>query len=461
VSSYGIHWFRRDLRIEGNPALLWNHERHEGRVLGVFFFDSVFLSRKDFSHNRFAFFIDTLEALRQDLRKAGGDLLVVDSVPEKGFPDLLKGVSKSKLGGPDTVSFNRDYEPFARERDQKLEAILTGLGVAVHAERDHLLIEPDELSKPDGGFYQIYTPFSKRWFALLAQKDVQARIAASVKPAPRFKLTWTHPPLEDSLDDFKARNKKRVSIPIPKAGTEAAWKALDAFRPKLGVYETQRDLPAVAGTSHFSLFFKNGSLSPAQVISALKLNRSNSRFMKELVWREFYYHILWHCPNVEYESFNPKYRAIDWPNQTELFDAWKAGKTGYPIVDAAMRQLAETGWMHNRARMIVASFLTKDLLIDWRWGERYFMEALLDGDLAANNGGWQWAASTGCDPQPYFRVFNPTLQSQKFDPEGVYIKRWVPERAKLKGKALHEPIDPIVGHAYQKVRALSLYKGAK
>ena len=261
-----------------------------------------------------------------------------------------------------------------------------------------------------------------------------------------------------------------MKIEIPAAGSAAVWRAVQEFRKKVEDYPRGRDVPAEPGTSHFSIFFKNGSLTPAQAIAGLGLseagvNDPGGAFVRQIVWREFYYHILFHLPRVEKEAYNEKYKELAWENRKDWFQAWQEGLTGYPIVDAGMRQLRTTGWMHNRVRMIVASFLTKDLLIDWLWGERYFMEQLLDGDLAPNNGGWQWAASTGCDPQPYFRVFNPWLQAEKFDPDGTYIRRYVPELASLKGKDLHKPEKvaqvyrkPIVDHAAQKKKAIALFK---
>jgi deoxyribodipyrimidine photo-lyase len=267
---------------------------------------------------------------------------------------------------------------------------------------------------------------------------------------------------------------KKVTVPIPPVGGLAALEKLRSFQPKITQYGKQRDIPSVAGTSLLSPFFKNGSLTGAQVIAELDLDRpgklsdGEEKYLKEIVWREFYYHILWHFPKVETTAFLEKFKDLKWENNEKYFEAWKEGKTGYPIVDAGMRQLKKTGWMHNRVRMIVASFLTKDLLIDWKWGEKYFMETLLDGDLAPNNGGWQWAASTGCDPQPYFRIFNPYLQSKKFDPEGKYIKEYIPELKNLSSKEIHEPALnrpkeyplSIVNHAEQREKALKLY-GAK
>ena len=252
------------------------------------------------------------------------------------------------------------------------------------------------------------------------------------------------------------------------AGPAAAHKALDDFKNKLELYPIDRDIPGTNGTSHMSIFLKNGSITTGQIIDKLKLNKATyngndgkTKFLKELVWREFYYHILFHRPQVETEPFLENYKKLKFPNSEKFFEAWCSGQTGYPIVDAGMRQLNQTGWMHNRVRMIVASFLTKDLLVDYRLGENYFMKTLLDGDLAPNNGGWQWAASTGCDPQPYFRIFNPTLQSQKFDPTGAYIRKFVPELSRLSEKQIHFPQKPIVDHSIQRDKALKMYKAAR
>ncbi|HEX2658696.1 MAG TPA: deoxyribodipyrimidine photo-lyase [Polyangia bacterium] len=494
-TSYGVHWFRRDLRVAGNPALRWSWREHKGRVLGLFCFDETFLARSDFSVDRFAFFLDTLAALRNELRAAGGDLLVLNQGPAAAYEHLFGTLSSRGLALPATVSFNRDYEPFARARDQAMTTLLRErYGVAVHTERDHLIIEPDELRKPDAAedattFYQVYTPFARRWFTLLATPQMQARIdqqreglawldglARGRAARPLFALTWDglaggQPLLPDHLEDFRTTNARRVQVPIPKAGSQAALARLRDFASHLNDFKTRRDFPAEDGTSRLSLFFKNGSLTPAQAIAALQLADAGfgeasgrSAFLRELVWREFYYHVLWHRPDVETRAFLPRFRALAWQNREDWFARWKAGETGYPIVDAGMRQLNQTGWMHNRVRMIVASFLTKDLLIDWRWGERWFMERLLDGDLAPNNGGWQWAASTGCDPQPYFRIFNPVLQGQRFDPDGAYVRAFVPSLRDRRGpaKALHQPTDDaIVDHAKQKASALAMYQATE
>ncbi len=489
--SFGIHWFRRDLRVTGNPALAWSWKRHQGRVLGVFFFDRKFLSRPDFSHSRFGLFLKSLVALREELRSLGGDLLVLDEGPDAGWSALRQNFSARGISMPRTVSFNRDYEPFARERDSRLTQLWESQGIEVHTERDHLLLEPHEVTKDDG-FYQVYSPYARRWFEALARPEVisriedqrraiqqaDARIAASDKQE-LFQLRWSdlwrgESPLADQLDSFVRENAPRVSVPLPEAGSRAALNRLRKFAPAADRYGDQRDIPSIEGTSGLSIYLKNGSITSAQVIAELGLQNEplkseggRTKYLKELVWREFYYSILWHCPRVESEAFLQKYKNLKWENREDHFEAWKEGRTGFPIVDAGMRQLKQTGWMHNRVRMIVASFLTKDLLIDWKWGERYFMETLLDGDLAPNNGGWQWAASTGVDPQPYFRIFNPALQSERFDPEGKYIRHYVPELRDLPLKYLHQPEKqgrvkgypmPIVEHAAQKPKALALYK---
>ncbi len=485
---YGVHWFRRDLRVAGNVALEKQFKKHDGKVLGLFCFDKKFLSRPDFSVNRFQFFLNTLVELKKELRAIGGDLLVMDVGPDEAFGKILSDLDKDSIARPSSVSWSRDYEPFAVERDLRLETYFISEGIECFHERDHLLIEPWELSKDDGSGYQVYTPFSKKWLEIFSTDEVQTRIKrqeksfqylrriSEGKQEKVFALTWKklfngkdiYP---DYLKQYSDRNLKNVDIPIPKSGSLAALGALIDFKKKLLKYGDSRDFPELSGTSGLSIFLKNGSLTTAQIISFLKLKSYSNKtmgadvFLSELIWREFYYHILYRNPRVEGEAFLHKYKNLKWENNKKYFEAWKSGRTGFPIVDAGMRQLNQTGWMHNRVRMIVASFLTKDLLIDWRWGEKYFMEKLLDGDLAPNNGGWQWAASTGCDAQPYFRIFNPWLQSKRFDPQGHYIKKYLPELQNIAIKDLHAPIlghgvypAPIVDHALQKEKTLRLFK---
>lgn len=496
---YGMHWFRRDLRVAGNAALRKNFAQFSGRVLGIFCFDPVFLSRDDFSFDRFGFFLNTLESLREELRTMGGDLLVLDGGPDEAMSRLFSLLKENRSSLPSLISFNRDYEPFARSRDLRMSRwFCETCGIQVQTERDHLLIEPDEIKKEEGGSYQVYGAFARKWFELFAGSTIQNRIQEQIKGLADlekrskakagenslFVLLWKDLLGEkiknlDALDRFRNEIQKKLRVPIPHAGAIEALKRLDAFSLRIDDYSKRRDIPSdEEGTSHLSVFLKNGSLTVSQMIARLGLQNcrykqgtGKSVFLQELVWREFYYSILYHNPTVENQSFLPQYRNLNWENRVDFFEAWKAGKTGFPIVDAAMRELDSTGWMHNRARMIVASFLTKDLLIDWRWGEKYFMNRLLDGDLAPNNGGWQWAASTGCDPQPYFRIFNPVLQSKKFDPEGRYIRRFIPELKSVSHREIHAPSEqtakqcgypvPLVQHASRRLLALQLYSGKR
>lgn len=488
VLNYGIHWFRRDLRIAGNPALLENWKKNKGRVIGLFCFDSKFLSRSDFSHNRFAFFLKTLESLQKEFHDFGGELLIIDESAEVFFTHLNEFLPQK----PNLVTWNRDYEPFARSRDKNIEQILEQRGVDFENSRDHLLLEPHEVIKDDRTYYQVYSPFSRKWFAKLQTPEILNRIEKqknglsylekklnNQEISPLFSSKWNDYvsagfPYKDSLKKFTEQNQKSVTCEIPEAGTLAAYRHLKKFSKNLPRYKQSRDFPSLEGTSALSIYLKNGSLSSSQIIASLQLENVNfsedagaTQYLKEIIWREFYYSILWHEPRVEHEAFLVQYKNIKWQNNNEWFARWCDGETGYPLIDAGMRELKTTGRMHNRVRMVVASFLCKDLLIDWKWGEKYFMNQLLDGDLAPNNGGWQWAASTGCDPQPYFRIFNPTSQSQKFDPEGSYIRKFVPELRGCSPKEIHQPTStfnypkPIVDHSVQRTHALELYKSTR
>lgn len=482
--KYGIHWFRRDLRVAGNLALQKQFRRYKGKVVGLFCFDHSFLAREDFSHGRFLFFLKTLKALKEELNSVGSDLLFLDIGPEVAFSELTKKLKQL----PESVSFSRDYEPFARMRDEKITELLTSKNIDVYSERDHLLIEPWELSKDDGKPYTVFTPFAKKWLRIFQEEKVFHRVELNKQSEnyllsfqrneirPFFNLKWSEILNIESFDtNLLAKYiddvQKKVTVDIPDAGSLAAWKKLNSFSQKINDYAIERDFLNKNATSGLSLYLKNGSLTIGQIIYFLKLRSftnkqsSHDSFFNELIWREFYYHILYHFPYVEHQSFKQSYQNLKWENNKHFFECWKLGKTGFPIVDAGMRELVQTGHMHNRVRMIVASFLTKDLLIDWRWGEKFFMEHLLDGDLAANNGGWQWAASTGCDAQPYFRIFNPWTQSKKFDPAGEYIKKYLPELEDVNPSQLHRPIlehpnypGPIVDHQVQREKALFMYK---
>jgi len=480
-SALSLHWFRRDLRIAGNPALR-SQLKQSKSVLGLFFFDSQFLARDDFSNNRFAFFLNSLKQLKSDLLEVGSDLLIVDKRPKDGF-EILFGFFKSINVKVQRVTFCRDYEPFALQRDKEIIELFKQMDINYESFKDHLVFEPDEIFKDKpGDYYQVYTPFYNKWRKVADENNLHEQLKLEEKGFSfldeKNKVNFFHSswspytslqafPFQDSLENFINKNNPKVSISVPKAGTYEAFNYLKDFKEKISDYASTRNFPEVKGTSNLSIFFKNGSISTRQVLAYLNLLSSPAYdvFLKEIVWREFYYSILYYRPDVEHCAFKKEFNKIQWQNNETWFGLWKQGLTGFPIVDAGMRQLNQTGWMHNRVRMIVASFLVKDLLIDWRWGENYFMKMLLDGDMAPNNGGWQWAASTGCDAQPYFRVFNPWLQSEKFDPQAIYIKTYLPELKDLSSSVIHDPEGirpnyprPIVHHAEQKEKAIALFK---
>jgi len=493
--NYAVHWFRRDLRVAGNPMLTRLQDEYEGRVLGMFCFDKTFLARPDFSPARFQFYLKTLESLRDELRALGSDLLVCDVGPDAAFADLFKRLLETRRNLPQTVSWNRDYEPYAIERDQRMQKWFHEQGVHTATERDHILIEPHEIvkgTKPSGP-YQIFTPYSRKWMEQFRTPEIFDRIEEQKKGLtylrklrkgsvePNYSLTWEKVlgPGDCGwavLQKYAKENAQKVTVAVPATGAAGVLGQLETFRKRMDEFAGARDVPSIEGTSRFSVYLKNGSLTTAQAIAAYdlhkkpKLTNGEAKFLSQLIWREFSYYILAKNPRVEKEAFDERFQRIEWGNRLDWFEAWKQGKTGFPIVDAGMRQLNETGWMHNRVRMIVASFLSKDLHINWQWGEQYFMEKLLDGDLALNNMGWQWAASTGCDAQPYFRIFNPSLQSKKFDPDATYIKEFIPELRGVAPKAIHNLSDatrpkaypaPIVSHDQQRLLAIQLYKAQR
>jgi deoxyribodipyrimidine photo-lyase len=348
--------------------------------------------------------------------------------------------------------YNRDYEPMARKRDAEVEKMARSLGIEVHSYKDGVLHEPDEILKEDGKPYRVFTAYSHSW---------RSQPKAVVLPKVKFKRPpgFKNPPglALPTINELGFT----LDVPLPPAGERAGRERLKQFAEgDLLHYAERRDLPALDATSRLSPHLRLGTVSPRTVLaSAAKAaekepaaQKQTNIFINELIWRDFYRQILWHFPHAATSSFKEEYQDLKWENDERLFKAWCEGRTGFPIVDAGMRQLNSTGWMHNRVRMIVAMFLTKDLLINWQWGERYFMQKLIDADLASNNGGWQWSASTGTDAQPYFRIFNPTAQAEKFDPEGAYIRRFVPETDTLAYPA------PMVDHARQRVKALALFK---
>ncbi len=425
-----IWWIRRDLRLHDNPAL--HAALAHGRVVPVFVADPTLLGGRSHRNatRRRAFLFGALESLDRELRARGARLIARAGRPAEVLAALLAET------GADLIVAGEDYGPYARRRDAAVQAALPlrlTAGPTVH--------HPQSVRKADGGPYTVFTPFSKAWLALPRPRPDDVLKAPDALPALpddwRSERLAASPSSHEAFpaDERVARERLRRFV----AGADAP----------VSRYHAERDLLGVAGTSSLSPYLRFGLLSAREaVVGALNAvahaqepasAQGAQTWLNELIWREFYQGILYHFPNVLRTAFNPALRDIAWRAAPQDLEAWQAGLTGVPVVDAAMRQLAETGWMHNRARMIVASFLVKDLLIDWRAGEQWFMDQLIDGDPAANNGGWQWTAGVGTDAAPYFRIFNPVLQGRKFDPTGDYIRRYVPELAGLPDRAIHEP----------------------
>jgi deoxyribodipyrimidine photo-lyase len=422
-------WFRRDLRLTDNAALY--HALTSGHtVVPIFIFDRNILDKLDDTHDRRVEFIHaTLHDMQKQLLEMGSTLQVFYGFPEQIWPQVIQQYQVA------AVFTNHDYEPYALQRDEAIRQHLATRGIAFNTYKDQVIFEKDEVVKDDGKPYTVFTPYSRKWKARLNDFCLKAY------------------PTELYFDAFY----KQVIQPIPTLefmGFHAIDQPFPARMVKAELikkYQQQRDLPSIDGTSRLGVHLRFGTLSIRKL--AAYTQSLSEAFLNELIWRDFYHMILHHFPHVgRGDAFKKEYDHIQWRNNEEEFQAWCEGRTGYPIVDAGMRELNETGFMHNRVRMITASFLVKHLLIDWRWGEAYFAQKLLDFDLAANNGGWQWAASSGCDAAPYFRVFNPVLQMQKFDPQGKYVRRWVPEFES------QQYVQPIVSHEFARARVLQIYK---
>jgi len=467
--SVALWWIRRDLRLEDNPALL--AACASGAVAPVFVLDPQLLSGRNASHRRNAFLFEGLRALDQDLRARGSRLTLRQGVPAEALGELAAEIDAR------AIYAEADISPYARRRDaqvaERLPLVLSGWPT-VH--------DPVAVLKRNGTPYTVFTPFGRAW-------------RSQPLPGPRDLL-----PAPDRIRT--PAGLASLPLPQPEAtqpdgfvpGEAAARQRLQHFThgPRAAIYSYHlgRDRVNLAGTSRLSPYLRFGMLSARQAaLAALDAyhqapdkaaRQSADIWLNELIWREFFAAILFHFPLVARRSFRVNLRSIRWENDPHAFEAWCGGRTGYPLVDAAMRQLAATGWMHNRARMVVASFLVKDLLIDWRWGEGWFMQQLLDGDPASNNGGWQWAAGTGTDAAPYFRVFNPTAQAQRHDPDGAYVRRWVPELAQVPESWIHQPWEmpagvqhesgchlgeqyplPLVDHSWARQRTLAAYGRAR
>ncbi|MES2565681.1 MAG: deoxyribodipyrimidine photo-lyase [Bacteroidota bacterium] len=425
-----VFWFRRDLRLEDNAGLYYALKKGLP-VLPIFIFDKNILDRlEDKKDARVEFIHSVIEKLSVQLKELGSSIKVYYSTPEKVFKELIKEYTI------EAVYTNHDYEPYALERDELIKLICEKQSITFKSYKDQCIFEKSEVTKDDGKPYTIFTPYSRKWKAKL--NDFY------VKPYPNKKYFKSFIKLTtESIPTLSEMGFAETDVPIP---SRTISKSI------ITQYKEQRDFPAVNGTSRLSVHLRFGTVSiRALAKQAMVLNET---WLNELIWRDFYMMILSHFPHVIKNSFKPQYDRIEWRNNEIEFKVWCEGKTGFPIVDAGMRELNTTGFMHNRVRMIVASFLVKDLLIDWRWGEAYFAQKLLDFDLSANNGGWQWAAGSGCDASPYFRVFNPTEQIRKFDPKYEYIKKWVPELNTSKYPT------PIVDHAAARLRVLKVYKEA-
>lgn len=435
-----VHWFRCDLRLSDNTALHASVMEADV-VVPVFIFDPKILKAPDVSASQAAFMIECLRSLEKNIEVAGGKLIFRHGEVIEEMREVLRET------GAYALYYNRDYEPYARERDAAVERLARSLDVEVRSFKDNVVHEPHEVLKADGKPYGVFTPYSHTW---------RAAKRPAVLPAVKF----SHPPKFENPRGLSLPSAKElgfhIDMELPPAGERAARDQLKAFiTGGLIHYAQGRDFPARDATSRLSPHLRLGTLSPRAVLAAVEKagqGRSTEVFVTELIWRDFYRQILWHFPHVARSCFRSQYDALKWENNEKLFTAWCEGRTGYPLVDAGMRQLNATGWMHNRVRMVVAMFLTKDLLISWQWGERYFMQKLIDADLASNNGGWQWSAGTGTDAQPWFRIFNPTSQARKFDPEGKYIHRHVPEADTLRYPA------PIVDHAKQRLKTLEMFR---
>ncbi|MEI7979726.1 MAG: deoxyribodipyrimidine photo-lyase [Bacteroidota bacterium] len=426
-----IFWHRRDIRTTDNAGLY--HALKSGlQVIPIFIFDKNILEKlANKSDKRVNFIHEQISDLKLEYQKLGTDLWIEYGEVNDIWKSLVKKFNIKK------VFINHDYEPYANDRDAVIKQFLNNLSIDFLSFKDQCIFEKEEVTKDDGKPYTVFTPYSRKWKAKLNDDYL--------KPYETEKYFDALLKVEtlQTLISLNEMGFEKVVVNYPSKQTTLAI---------IKNYSEQRNFPSIAGTSKLGIHFRFGTISIRE--KAKKTIGISEVFLNELIWRDFYMMILHHFPHIVKRAFRPEYDKINWINNEHDFKSWCEGKTGYPIVDAGMRELNETGFMHNRVRMIVASFLTKHLLIDWRWGEAYFAQKLLDFDLSANNGGWQWAAGCGTDAAPYFRVFNPTLQAQKFDKENQYIKKWVPEFLSI------NYTKPIVEHTFARNRCLQVYKEA-
>lgn len=463
-----VMWFRRDLRLQDNVALYYALKESEKIVFLFHVNPEQFLEEK--SMNQAAFF-KSVEKFRNELHKEEITLQILYGEIEDCFGKLKQTVNEWT-----DVYFNRDEKGFGLKRDQEMSKFFKKHEVNIHSYIDHHIHGAHEISTQKGTPYKIFTPYYNKWKELEKPRKIDVTINKNQLVKERL--------FEKDFEQFEQLLEKQENINSLNLGEQAAKESLENFvQDHLNRYKEDRDYPMKDATSHLSKYLRSGEISIRTVFDKVQKasdSKAKESFIQELAWRDFYNMIYASHPDQKEQSIDEKFRQIEWDNNRENFKKWKKGQTGFPIVDAAMRQLQDKGWMHNRLRMIVASFLTKDLLIDWRWGEKYFQKMLIDYDAASNIGGWQWAASTGTDGVPYFRIFNPITQSQKFDPDGEFICQYVPELAAIDSKKIHEPAtltekeqdnwsvkigedypEPIVSHKRNRELAIEAYEKSK
>lgn len=464
-----ICWLRRDLRLNDHAALAEATSRSK-EVVVCFVYDTNILYDLSSNDRRLTFIHGSLQEIASDLEAKEKILITLNGDPVDSIPRL------ASMCRAEAVFCSHDDDPYALNRDKTVGDSLSVSGIEFLSFKDHVIFERNEVVKDDGTPYRVFTPYSKAWKNLLKSEHYSERIPELAKIIDRNSASKLIAGFDEAvggnipLGHLGFEKQKLYTEP----GSKSAQESLTQFIEQIDTYKEQRDFPAINGTSRLSVHLRHGTISIRECLRAANRPESagSCKWVDELIWREFYQMILAQFPHVVHSAFQPEYDSVQWQKDDVLFEAWKQGETGYPIVDAAMRCFAQTGWMHNRLRMIVASFLTKDLLQHWNRGEEYFAANLLDYELASNNGGWQWAASTGVDAQPYFRIFNPVLQSKKFDPEGAFIREWVPELASLGNKEVHWPhdagagklfgyTDPIVNHFEQRPKAIAMLEEAR
>lgn len=430
-STLAVFWFRRDLRLDDNAGL-YHALKGEHPVLPLFIFDREILDKlQDKDDARVTFIYNEIEKINTELKKHGSSLLVLYDKPEHAWDKLLKEYNVA------AVFTNRDYEPYAKNRDNAIAEKLKKHNISFNSYKDQVVFDRGEVMKADGSPYTVYTPYMRKWYETL--KPFYLKAYPNKKYFRNFFKTHALP-----VPSLKDMGFEKSSMEFPGKGYERY----------IADYAEKRDFPGIHGTTHIGLHLRFGTVSIRELASEANKHH-NKTWLNELIWREFYMMILDNFPQTMDHAFRPEYDRIVWVNNEQQFKAWCDGMTGFPLVDAGMRELNATGYMHNRVRMVVASFLAKDLLIDWRWGERYFARKLLDYEMASNVGGWQWSAGSGTDAAPYFRIFNPDSQLKKFDPDLIYIKKWVPEYADFSKYP-----KPIIDHAFARERCLKAFKAA-